>query len=356
MKIFPNPKIIQRKNKHLPPGTLVFTGKKKVDKILVELLSYNEAECKLKTIDKNYELIEHSLAGPVNWVDIRGLHDTEAIQLIGKSLKIHTLALEDAVDIHQRPKLEQFPHGIFFSFKGFRFGAEEKMNVEHLALFVGENFVVSFQEQKEDIYSAIKRRIQESIGRIRRGGIDYLLFALVDHVVDEYYTALDALESNIEQIEDDIYQGKTDQVKSKIYQLKNGLVRFIKHTSPLKESINQILKLEDTIVSPQVLPYYSDLLDHLSQIHEMQEGLRERLNSLQDLYLAEISMKLNEVMKVLTIITTLFVPLSFLAGLYGMNFKNMPELESTYGYYILLIVMAILFATLLYYFRKKKWL
>ncbi len=346
-----------RKKAGLPPGSIIFTGKKKIDKIDIHYLEYNEQDYKVIDHD-NHSISELFQASEnyIQWYDIRGLHDVELIQAIGDSFKIHPLILEDVVDTHQRPKYEEFDNGIIIIIKALTFDpVQTKILSEQVSLYMGPGFVLSFQEKEDDLFNALRNRIHLNKGRIRKRGADYLAYALIDIIMDSYYIVLDELELYIEKLEANILEQSDANIKGQIHQVKQEMLIVRKAIAPLREAISRFAKSENELIDDNTKLYIRDLYDHNVQLLDMTETYRDMLNSLQDLYLSEISFKMNQVMQVLTVITTIFVPLAFLSGLYGMNFENMPELHWKYGYFVLLTVMASIAIGSLVWFKKKGW-
>lgn len=347
----------KRKKIGLPPGSIIFTGNRKVEKIFIHYLKYNAAQFEEDTIDNHGEItFRPSAEDQVDWYDIRGLHDTSLIETIGKHFDIHPLVLEDVVDIQQRPKFDEYEKGIFITLRALHFDREKKeVRTEQVAIYFRAGLLISFQETESDLCAATRKRIQSGKGRIRNREADYLAYALIDNIVDNYYIVLDEVEFVIEQLEEQLLNNPDHSIKEQIHHLKKELLVMRKSISPLREAISRFAKSEVSFIQDQSVVYIYDLYDHTVQIMEMVETYRDTLNGLQDLYISEISFKMNQIMQVLTIITTIFVPLSFLAGLYGMNFDHMPELHFKYGYYVLLAVMFTIFIGLLFYFKKQKW-
>ena len=347
----------KRKKIGLPPGSVVFTGHQKVENAIIHYLQFDQHELSEKRLKTYHQVAEQIPADDkVDWYDIRGLHDTDLIELFGKTFSIHPLALEDVADIHQRPKYEEFDNGFFIIFQALDLHEETKqVNSEQVAIYFRKGLLISFQETESDLFDAVRQRLKNQHGRIRQKNSDYLCYALMDAVVDNYYILLDRVGDIIEEIEEKLLINPDYKIKEDIHHLKKELLMVKKAVAPFREAINRFSKSDNMFTEESTLIYTRDLYDHVIQIMDMAETYRDILHGLQDLYLSEISFKMNQVMQVLTIITTVFVPLSFLAGLYGMNFVNMPELQSRNGYYVLLGVMFIIFLGSLYYFKRKNW-
>ncbi len=342
----------------LPPGSVVFTGSRKVEKIGIHYLQYDFDHFKESVLDNHTEITFHqSKEDSIDWYDIRGLHDSNLIETIGKTFQIHPLIQEDIVDINQRPKFEEYENGLFIIIRALAFDKPKvEISTEQVAVYFCKGLLFSFQETQSDLFKSARQRIQSGKGRIRQRGTDYLAYALMDEVVDHYFFVLDQVEQVIEQLEEDLLSKAESNIKDRIHHLKKELFIARKSIAPLREAISKFSKTENEIIDESSSVFLRDLHDHTIQVMDMVENYRDILHGLHDLHLSEISFRMNQVMKVLTIITTIFVPLSFLAGLYGMNFNNMPELQYKNGYFILLGVMVLILVGLLIWFRNKKWL
>lgn len=340
----------------LAPGTLVFTGKEKVEKPIVHHLQYNLDSIKeTEYLEEAIHIKESSQL--VDWYDMRGIHDVNTIQRIGSDLGIHTLILEDVVDIHQRPKFEEYPNGILLLIKSFSFNSNtHTIHPEQISIYFNKHMLISFQEDETDVFKNVRQRLQLKKGKIREKQTDYLAFALADEVIDNYFIILDKVAEEIQDLENSILEGPGEDLKLSIHHLKKQIISFRKHISPLREAVSKFSKSDNEFINDSTYIFLRDLNDHTIHILDMVDSQRDILNGLQDLYLSEISNRMNEIMKVLTVITTIFVPLSFLAGIYGMNFEYIPELKFKYGYFMLIMIMILVVFSFLIYFKKKKWL
>lgn len=345
------------KREGLPPGSVIFSGHRKVEKINIHYLEYNESEINEQTVDNQTITDFHQPDERyIQWYDIRGLHDTILIEEMGRLFDVHPLVLEDVAGLELRPKFEEYDNGNFVTIVALRFDKKScEVQKEQVALYFGDGFVLTFQERDEDLFHKVKQRLQAGYGKVRKRKADYLTYALLDAVTDRYYIVFDEIREAIDDLEAEVLSGANENVKSKIHGLKQELIAVRKAISPLREAVNRFAKSDSTLIDENTRLFLRDLYDHTIQVMDMLESFRDVLNSLQDLYLSEISYKMNQVMQVLTIITSVFVPLSFLTGLYGMNFKNMPELETQYGYFVLLGVMFLIFVGSMFYFKKKRW-
>ncbi|MEM9547903.1 MAG: magnesium/cobalt transporter CorA [Bacteroidota bacterium] len=342
----------------LPPGTLIYTGDKTELPVKITYTEYNEEDHHIEIYDKNEQLPVHeSNEDFVQWYDIRGLHDLDLIQQISKAFGVHSLYMEDIVDVNKRPSYEEYQHGHFISFNSFEYSIEDnKVNTQTISLFFGKGFVLTFQEHEDDAFKILRDRIASSKGRIRQRGSDYLAYSIIDMIVDRYYHLMDQIEDNLEALELKISEDANSVDKGELHETKVNLIKIRKTAAPLREVINQFIRSESALIDPRTELFLRDLYDHTLQIVESTDTLRDMLAGLQDLYISEISLKMNKIMQFLTIVTAIFVPLSFLTGLYGMNFENIPELKVSYGYFILWAFMLLIVLLMLWWFRKQKWL
>lgn len=345
----------KRKRAGAPPGTLEFTGKQHLENPLVHRVCFNTEGIESRSI-LNGEELEVS-PDKITWYDVRGLHDVELIERFGKHFNIHPLVLEDILNTQQRPKFEEYGDEVFVVISAIKFNPQEReMTAEQITIYFGKNFLLTFQENKDDTFLAVRERLESGRGRIRSKGSDYLAYALMDNVVDNYFQVLDQVETEMELIEADIENNPSKQVKARTHHLKFQLLTLRKSVTPLREAIGRFSRYEGKAMDEHTGLFARDLYDHVIRISDLIETYRDMLNGLQELYVSELSLRMNNVMQVLTIITTIFVPMSFLAGLYGMNFDHMPELHWQNGYYYLLGLMGLIFMGSIVYFIQKKWL
>lgn len=340
----------------MAPGTLIFTGKKKVEFPNVTLIQYNmEGELRERHVKDAAPAADEGLN--VTWYDVRGLHKIELIEELGKRYNIHPLVLEDVVDTQQRPKFEEYDGAIFLTIQALNFDVESlKVKTEQVAFYTGKGYVLTFQEDEADLFPGVRDRIHSSRGRIRKRGADYLSYALLDNIVDHYYVVLDQMEEVLEQLEADILANPGRESKEKIHNLKLQFIILRKSVAPLREAIGRFSRCENPIIAEETHIFLRDLYDHTIQVIDTIDTYRDMMSGLYDLYLSEISFRMNSVIQVLTIMSTIFIPLTFLAGIYGMNFDNMPELHWKYGYFILLGVMLAIGLGLIRLFKQKNWL
>lgn len=345
----------RRKPIGAPPGSLQFTGIKKIDEPNISFIRFSSEHFESYTPEENdFRVIDQN---SIHWYDIRGLHEVSLIENIGNTFEIHPLVLEDILDTHQRPKYEEYENGVFIIAKALSFDRETlSIKTEQIALYIFQNLLLSFQEDESDTFLPVKERLKAGRGRIRKRRADYLAYAVIDTIVDNYYVILDNIEEVIDEMEDQIIRNPNENTKAHIHLLKREMLTLRKSITPLREAVNRFSKSELEWMDSSAGVFIRDLYDHIIQIMDSIETYRDTLSGLQDLYISEISFKMNNVMQVLTIISTIFIPLSFLAGLYGMNFKYIPELEWQYGYFVLLGVMISLVIGLLILFKRNKWM
>ncbi|MCL4116277.1 UNVERIFIED_CONTAM: hypothetical protein GTU68_057081 [Idotea baltica] len=340
------------------PGTIVYTGSKSDEIIPIHYVQYDETHILEEELTSDsMENIHLPKSGCVQWYDIRGIHDTVLIEKIGKSFGIHPLVLEDIADVNQRPKYEEYENGILIILHALNWNESTKRaDKENVAVFLGDQFVISFQEHKEDIMSAVRARIHNGSGRIRKRQADYLAHALIDDIIDQYFELVQEYDDQIGIFENKILTDPSEEIKRNLHLLKKETLNLRKSVFPLRESLTRFKQSEHPFIHKQTKPFLSHLLDHSSRMIEMIDSNRDMLAGLQDLYNSEIGYRTNAVMKILTMVTSVFVPLSFLAGVYGMNFENMPELRSSNGYFVVVGIMALVALTAVLYFKRKKWL
>ncbi|PIB31513.1 magnesium and cobalt transport protein CorA [Gaetbulibacter sp. 5U11] len=349
----------QNYKKHLGqiPGALVYTGSKE-DKVLhLNAFDYSEDSYKEADLNTVEEAFNFKDSETVTWFNLNGLNFIDQIEKIGQHYKLHPLILEDIVNTSQRPKIDEYKDYFFIVLKMMYYDADEKLVSEQVSIVMGKNYVLTFQEAEGDVFDSLRDRIRQKKGRVREEGSDYLMYALIDAIVDHYYAIIETMGNKIEDLEDDLFTGMTqEQISQQIQNLKREILKLRRAIFPLREIINRVEKSDNPLIEEKTTHYFRDVYDHIIQVTENIDIYREMIWSLMDMYMTTISNKMNEVMKVLTIIATIFIPLTFIAGIYGMNFTNMPELQYKYGYYVVWIVMLVVLIGMLIYFKRKKWL
>lgn len=351
-------KIKKRKKPGSPPGTLIFTGRQKVEYPYLISVRYNADLLEEENL-KNKPLPDKAPDSNL-WLDMRGLSDVELVELLGKKFNIHPLVLEDVLNTNQRPKFEEYDNGVFVVLQSLTVKEDNddlfEIQSEQVGLFINERMIISFQEDEADLFLPVRERLQSGRGRIRTNGTDYLGYAMLDLIVDNYFLVLDRLEDEIETLESEIIRTPNQKTKSKIHQFKLESLVLRKAIAPLREAIGKFARTESPFVDESTKIFLRDLYDHTVQLMDLLETHRDVLNGLYDLYLSEISFKMNNVMQVLTVISTIFIPLTFLVGVYGMNFDNMPELHWKNGYFYLWGFMVFMALALIWFFRRRRWL
>jgi len=345
------------RKKGLPPGTLVHVGEPKEQTVKIDLIEFDGETYKTSTITDSESLPVKSKSNKVRWLNIDGVHQTDIIKKIGKHYNIHSLVLEDIVNTGQRPKVDDYGDYLYIVMKMLYPDVQNNsIQSEQVSLIITDNTVISFQEQEGDVFDAIRTRLQEGLGKIRNRKADYLAYALMDAVVDNYFAILEAIGEDLESLEDEVLDDPVPQTLQKIHTLKTDLIYLRKSVWPLREVVSSLERRESPIITEPTQLYFRDVYDHTIQVMDALESSRDILSGMLDIYLSSTSNRMNEVMKVLTIIATIFIPLTFIAGIYGMNFQYMPELGWKWGYFGVLSIMVIVGILMLIFFRKKKWL
>ncbi|GAB3256797.1 magnesium/cobalt transporter CorA [Larkinella harenae] len=342
------------------PGSLIYVGQEIEYKTTIRRIDYNEASYTVETIKRlaNCRKPEEE-SNLVSWLDVDGIHEPAVVERIGQQYQLHPLLLEDVMNSQQKPKVEEYDGSyLFATLKMLYFKPEiQELEAEHLSFVLGKNYLVSFQEErKADLFQPVLDRIQASAGKTRRNGPDYLLYALMDLVVDHYFVVLDNIGEKLEILENSIIQQVAgQQTLTRLYTLKRELTLMRKSVWPVREMINRLLLEESDLIRPSTIPFLRDLYDHVIQVLDSLDSYRELATGLLDVYLSTLSNRMNAVMKTLTIFSAIFMPLTFIVGVYGMNFDNMPELHTQNGYYAVWGVMAVLTVLMIIYFRRRRW-
>jgi len=340
----------------LPPGAVIYTGEHDEHSITVKLYEYDKTQL-TQSDGVAIEACQAAKDSPlVSWIDVNGIYDTDLLHRLGEMFQIHPLILEDIANTDHRPKLEEEPHYVFLSFKAVHFDEDEEvLETEHIGLIVGERFAISFQERPDDAFAPVRTRLQNQGGRLRKSGADYLAYALLDMVVDRYATVIEEVGELIEDVEEDLISGERTPALERINELKRLTTALRRVIWPLRDAVFELMKTDNKLIRVKTRQYLRDVSDHLVQAVEQLEGFREQLANLTDLHLSRLGHQTNEVMKFLTIVGSVFIPLTFIAGIYGMNFVHMPELNWRYGYLGALLLMLVVGIGMLIYFKKRKW-
>jgi magnesium transporter len=340
----------------LAPGTLVHIGKKKTGAVKITVFEYDETHCQERQV-ANPEDIKVAADPAVTWVDVSGIHQLDVIERFGKQFNLHPLLLEDIVNTDQRPKLDDFGSYWYVVLKMlYAADRSEDFQVEQVSLVFGPNFLLTFQENGRDVFQPIRERLRTGKGRIRQSGSDYLLYSLVDAIVDQYFVVLEAVGERLESLQDAVVDNPRPATLHQIHALKRELLFLRRAVWPVREVINALERLDSPALRDSTKVFFRDVYDHVIQIIDTIETLREMASGMLDIYLSSTSSRLNAVIKVLTIITTIFMPLTFIVGIYGMNFEYIPELHWRWGYPLVLFVMVAIAIGMLVYFKRKKWL
>jgi len=338
------------------PGTMTYVGNKEASETKLDVIDYNINNFERfgsTTTEDAFKFVDEK---SITWFNIDGLSNIEEIQKLGDHYELHPLVMEDIVNTGQRPKIEEYQDYLFIVAKMLYYKNGEIEN-EHISMIVGRNYVLTFQESDGDVFDPIRERIETAKGRIRGKGADYLMFALLDAIIDNYFLVIDDMSDRIEGLEESLFTSRpSDDITYEIQDLKRNILRIRRAVFPLREVISRMEKMDSELIDPHTSNFIRDLYDHIIQISENIDIYREMIWGLMDMYMTTISNKMNEVMKVLTIMASIFIPLTFIAGIYGMNFEYIPELQWKYSYFVLWGVMIIVFLLMLYYFKRKKWI
>ncbi len=340
------------------PGTLI------IDPLavhpIIKVIAYNP-ESEIEEVVQNIESIrDYLLKWPVVWINVEGLGDAETIRQLGSVFDLHRLALEDVVNVHQRPKVDAYKSHYFIVARMAEM--QDRLETQQISMFLGTNYILTFQETESSRFNPLHNRIRDKSGRIRKSGPDYLAYAILDSCIDHYFPVLEKYGEELETLEDQVVINPSSQFVSEIHEMKRDLLSLRRAVWPLREAINSLIREPSQLITDETRVYMRDCYDHTIQVIDLLENYRDIAGDLMEVYLSSVSNRLNEIMKILTIFTTIFIPLTFIAGVYGMNFNtgksrwNMPELNWHYGYFFSLTLMAALAAVMLIYFRKKGWL
>ena len=339
------------------PGTLSYDRTPAVDKVSIRIMDYGPDACAVRTTANVEDTFRLRDSETVSWIDIEGLHDTEMLSRFGAHFGLHPLVLEDILNTHQRPKLEEYDDYLYLVVRMLAPGSNgQEMHSEQVSIILSHRFVVTFQEIPGDVFDPVRKRIDQGKGRVRRLGPDYLVYTLIDSIVDNYFLVLEKIAERIEEVEDSITRAPQPGDLGRVHQLRRELVYMRRNVWPLRDVVTALERAETELVSDDARVYVRDLHDHVIQVVESMENFRDVLASLQDLYLSSIGQRTNDVIRVLTVISTIFVPLTFLAGVYGMNFEFLPELHWRWGYLAFWGVSIALVIALIGFLRSRHWL
>lgn len=341
----------------LAPGTLVHVGEKKVEKVVIKVLAYNSEKLIEREVEKVEECLEFKNQPDLNlWINVDGLDRIDIIEKLGSYFNIHPLTLEDVLNTGQRPKTEDYESYIYTVLKMMLLDKEkEEIIIDQVSVIIGANYILSFQERQGDVFDPVRERFENPASRLRKNGVDYLAYSLLDAVVDNYFLILEHFGDEIEYLEEELVIQPRPETLKTIQKYKRDMITLRKSVWPLRELINGLQRVESDLIKETTRIYLRDIYDHTIQVIDSVEDFRDILSSMVDIYLSSISYRMNDVMKVLTVIATIFIPLTFIAGVYGMNFEHMPELEWRWGYPAVMLAMTLLGVSMFLYFKKRRW-
>jgi len=341
----------------LPPGVLMHLGKRRAEQVKVSVIDFNEndhSEITCSDVSQCFSFFDND---NISWINVDGLHEVDTIAAIGERYKLHPLLMEDVLNTGHRPKVEEYDNNLFFTLKMVGVSKDGKSILsEQVSFVLGKSFLISFQEREGDIFDGLRARLRKKAGRIHKMGPDYLLYRLIDTIVDNYFFVTDYFNVTTENLEERVLSDPDPQKLKEIQKLKKQLINFRKVVYPLREAVTVLQKDHSHFIKKSTLIYLRDVYEHVIHVNDSIDSQRDFINSIMDLYQSGVSNKMNQVMKVLTIIATIFIPLTFVAGIYGMNFDNMPELHWKYGYFGAWGLMLFIFMLMIIFFRRKKWL
>lgn len=339
-----------------PPGTLLHIGRHKPEHAAIRLIRYDAEDLQESVITDPSRYRPAQVPGQVSWLNVDGVADTGVIQALGGQFQLHPLVLEDVLNTDQRPKVEEYPGYLYIVLRMLQFDRErQQIQSEQVSLVLGGDFVLSFQERAGDVFDGVRERLRTG-RRIRFMRSDYLAYALLDAVVDHYFEMLEYLGERVEELEDQIIASPGPDTLAQIHHYKREMLLLRKSIWPLRELLSRLTRDDSPLIADETRLYLRDVHDHVIHVMDSIDTIRELLVSLLDLYLSNVSKRTNEIMKVLTIFASLFMPLTFIAGVYGMNFDVMPELRWPWGYPAVMLLMLVIVLSLLVYFRRRRWL
>lgn len=341
----------------LPPGTIVHVGEENNSDVKILLIHYGLESVEQKMMPSLEECGNYVDREGVTWIHVSGIHNTQIVENIGRLFQLHPLVIEDIPNTELRPRFEEFEKYIFFTLKNLEYVRSSKeIKYEQISFVFGKNFVLSFEENDTNLFKSIRERIVSGISKARQRGSDYLVYLLIDATVDNYYAIAEYVEETIEELEDRVLLDSTGKSLTEIQKTKRDLVMLMKSVFPLREAIGKMQRRENALIHDNTHIFLNSVYDHAVHIIESIETQRDILSGLMDIYLTNISNRMNSVMKVLTVIATIFIPITFIAGVYGMNFKYLPEIGWRWGYAFFWVLCLACVSIMLIYFRRKKWL
>ncbi len=346
-----------------PPGTLVHIGEARVEPVRITVTDYSAERYEEQVIERVEDCFKYRDTPGVTWINVDGVHDMQVIEQLGAHFGLHSLLQEDVVHTDQRPKIEDFDDRVYLVLRMLvaqQAEGEDEYSItvdsEQLSIVLGPTFVITFQEEAGDVLDPVRDRLRKAHGRIRKLGADYLTYALMDVVVDNYFTVLERFGDEAEELEAEVMERPTKDTLVEVQQMKRAMVQMRRAVWPLRDVLNMLLRADSKLVKKSTVPFLRDVYDHTVRVVDIVETYREMVGGMLDIYLSNVSNRMNEVMKVLTVMASIFIPLTFVAGIYGMNFDTMPELHWRYGYWYVWAIMLAVGLVMLLYFRKKRWL
>lgn len=349
--------LYEKKHVGLPPGSVVFIGEEKTDPVEFTVIDFTADHLEETQLHDVGDVLSYRDSPTTTWINVSGVHDEEAIKTLGDHFGLHPLIQEDIVNTSQRPKLETYPDHLYVVSKMLYHDEKENhLRAEQVSFVLGGSYLISFQEDPGDVFEPVRERLRKGRGRIRTSGTDYLTYALLDVIVDHYFVILEELGERTESVEEEVLDEPKTETQERINDLRRDLIFTRRMTWPVRELLSQLERLDSPLWSEETRPFVRDTYGHAVQVLDLVESLRDVVGGLTDLYMTSISNRMNEIMKVLTIIGTIFIPLTFVAGIYGMNFEYMPELTVWYAYPVVIGLMVLTGVGLLFYFYQKDWI
>ena len=352
------PRLMRRiqKSAAIPPGTVEYVGERKAERVKISVFDFEDSRLEEKELASVEECFPYRDTPRVSWINIDGLHDTQSLEKLGSHFGLHPLVLEDIVTTHQRPKVEDHEGYLYIVLEMLEYPAgATHVSADQISIVLGRNYVISFQEREGDVWDPVRERLRKGAGRIRKAGSDYLAYRLIDAVVDNYFVVLEKIGDEIESLTEEVSEEPSRATLRRIHELKSEMIFLRKLIWPMREVAGTLERAESALIKKPTVVYLRDVYDHTVQLIEAMESYRDLVSGMHDLYLSTVSNRLNAVMKILTVFATIFAPLTFLAGIYGMNFKYMPELGWKLGYPLFWMISVVLTLTMMGVFRRKGW-
>ncbi|MFY0628414.1 MAG: magnesium/cobalt transporter CorA [Reichenbachiella sp.] len=352
----PNKLYSEKKSESKGTGEITFIGEKKVQEVEVKMYSFNTSHSELKENIKSFEFFGSLEKDKTYWVNFHGLDDVDLVQALGKEIALERMTIRQMLDTTLRPKLEEYDNYLFFSIKSILRDSERDLEIEQLSFILGEQYVISLQEKVSDHFDHLRNKIVDKLGMIRSKGPDYLLYQLLDAILDNYFETIDSINIEIADTEQKLFSDPSQEVLIKLENLKKVAELIKKSLTPFNDALRKINARKTKFINDEIEKYFGELTNSCIGAIEEINSVSQSLESLTNIYFSSLSQKMNETMKILTTVSTIFIPLTFIAGIYGMNFQNMPELNHPKGYFIVIGVMLIILLGMIYFFKKRKWL